>query len=123
MSINATGIAFVGYPVSDLDRAREFYGGLLGLNCTMDHDLGDGKAWIEYDIGNETLAISNAWPPSGESGPGAAFEVEDLEAALDTLREAGVEVSDVMESPGCRFALISDPDGNSITIHKHKTEL
>ena len=28
--------------------------------------------------------------------------------------------TEVMESPGCRFVIISDPDGNDITIHKHK---
>ena len=120
MGIGATEIAFVGYPVTDVDRARDFYERILGLTCTLDHGLGDGLVWIEYDIGASTLAISNAWPPSGQSGPGAALEVEDLDRAVSLLREAGVEFqTDVMASPSCRFVGIKDPDGNDLTLHQH----
>ncbi|NNE91289.1 MAG: VOC family protein [Verrucomicrobiales bacterium] len=123
MSIKVTDIAFVGYPVTELERARDFYERVLGLKCTLDHALEeDGKRWIEYDIGQSALAISNIWPPSGQSGPTAALEVDDLDGARETLQaEENVNVkSEVMESPGCRFFIIADPDGNDITIHQHK---
>jgi hypothetical protein len=82
-----------------------------------------GKYWIEYGIGNATLAISNAWDPSGMSGPSVALEVEDLDEAVSHLKQAGVVfVADHIESPVCDFALIADPDGNSITIHKRKSQ-
>lgn len=115
--------AFVGYPVSDVARARQFYEGALGLVPEMCHEI-DGMPevfWIEYNVGNLTLAISNAWPPSGQSGPSVALEVEDFEASIAELKEAGVRfAADRMESPVCHFALIADPDGNGITIHKRK---
>ena len=82
--IGVKEIAFVGYPVTDIERARDFYGRILGLECTMDHAIDDeGLRWIEYDIGESALAISNAWPPSGQSGPSAALEVEDIDAAVE----------------------------------------
>ena len=78
--IGVKAIAFVGYPVTDVDRAKDFYGRVLGLDCTMDHEVPEQRIrWIEYDIGAGTLAISNAWAPGGQSGPSAALEVEDLD--------------------------------------------
>ncbi|MCB1231010.1 MAG: VOC family protein [Verrucomicrobiae bacterium] len=124
--IGVKEIAFVGYPVTDLDRARDFYGRVLGLECTLDHPVGieteqgDAIRWIEYEIGNGAIAISNAWPPSGQSGPGAALEVADLDIAVERLRAEGVTFkTDVMASPSCRFVGIADPDGNDLTIHQH----
>lgn len=120
MSIGVKEIAFVGYPVTDLDRARDFYERILGLTCTMDHPIDDSLRWIEYNIGTSTLAISNAWPPSGTSGPGAALEVDDIDAAVERLRSEEVTFkTDVMASPSCRFVGIADPDGNDLTIHQH----
>jgi predicted enzyme related to lactoylglutathione lyase len=123
--INITEIAFIAYPVSDINRARDFYEKLLGLTPgEYDHELEDmpGKYWIEYEVGNVALAISNAWEPSGQSGPSVAFEVENLQDAVSYLKKAGVSfVAENIETPVCSFALITDPDGNAITIHKRKT--
>jgi predicted enzyme related to lactoylglutathione lyase len=122
MSIRVTGIPFVAYPASDLERSKDFYERILGLKCTMDHPLHEeGKRWIEFDVGSCAIAISNIMPTSSDSGVGAALEVEDLDAALDSLRAEKVTIkTEVMESPGCRFFIIADPDGNDITIHRHK---
>lgn len=122
MSIHVTAIPFVAYPATDLARSKDFYERIIGLKCTLDHELPEeGKWWIEYDIANSAIAISNIIPTNGESGVGAAFEVEDLDAALETLRAENVNIqTDVMESPGCRFFIVADPDGNDITIHQHK---
>lgn len=119
-----TEAAFIGYPVSDIPRARHFYEKVLGLRAgEVDHEIAGmpGKYWIEYDLGNVTLAISNSWEPSGQGGPALALEVEDLEAAVAALKDAGATfLVEMIESPVCRFALITDPDGNALTIHKRK---
>ncbi len=125
MSIGATGFAYVGYPVADLERSRHFYGEVLGLKCIHDEPLGTGgdQRWIEYEVGNETLAISNAWPPSGQSGPSVAIEVENLEAAMEHLRQSGVPIMlETLESPVCHMAVVLDPDGNAVTIHQLKSQ-
>lgn len=121
MKINE--IAFVGYPVTDLKRARAFYEGVLGLEIS--HSFGDveTEAWIEYDIAAGTLAIANGapdWKPSPQ-GAAAALEVEDFDAAIADLKAAGVQfIQEPFETPVCRMAIVSDPDGNSITVHKRK---
>jgi predicted enzyme related to lactoylglutathione lyase len=123
--INITEIAFIGYPVTEIKRARDFYEKLLGLvPGELDTELEGmpGKHWIEYEVGNVTFAISNAWEPSGQSGPSVAFEVENLEEAVSKLKRAGVTfLEENIDTPVCSFALVADPDGNAITIHKRKS--
>ena len=114
-------IAFVGYPITDVPRARHFYEKVLGLKPSLEHISPHG-CWIEYDIGTGTLAISNMWPPSGQSGPNMAFEVEDFDEAMTTLTtHEAPQTFGPMETGICRFAVFLDPDGNSFTIHQRKS--
>jgi len=115
-------IAFAAYPVTDMKRACKFYTETLGLEGSR--RFGDyNKAWVEYDVGPGTLAITNFsddWKPSSNDG-GAGLEVDDFNGAIDGLKKAGVKfVWEAQDTPVCRMALISDPDGNSICIHKRK---
>ncbi len=115
-------IAFTGYPVTDLKRARQFYEDALGLKVSR--TFGDDKVgWIEYDIGPGTLSIGNGapdWKPSAGGGA-VGLEVDDFQAALDGLKKKGVRFQDEpFDTPVCHMAVISDPDGNSLVIHKRK---
>ena len=49
-------IGFVAIPVTDISRARKFYEDVLGLEVS---DEMMGGKWIEYAIGDNTLAIAN----------------------------------------------------------------
>jgi predicted enzyme related to lactoylglutathione lyase len=113
-------IGFVAIPVTDMERARTFYEGVLGLK--QSGQFLDGK-WIEYGIGKDTLAIANVsdtWTPS-DQGTGAALEVEDFDAAIKTLKDAKVRfAAEPFETPVCHTAVVQDPDGNKLMIHKLK---
>ena len=118
MKIN--DIAFVGIPVTDMKRARAFYEGALGLQ--PDPEM-TGEHWTEYSIGEGTLAIAcvgEQWKPSNE-GTSAALEVENLEEAIARFEEGKITY-DKVDSPVCRMAIIEDPDGNKLIIHKLKSE-
>ena len=122
MSLKVTEVAFVGYPVTDLASSREFYEKVL--NLTPASVFGDEEgSWIEYEVGPHTLAITNMapdWNPSKDGG-GVALEVEDFDAAIAWLRSNHVVFRlRPVETPACHMALIADPDGNSICIHKRK---
>ena len=120
MRINA--IAFVGIPVTDIERARDFYERLLGLKIA--EEMMDGK-WIEYTVGDHTLAIANVgdqWKPS-DQGTSAALEVENFDQTIKTLRNKSVRfVAEPFETPCCHMAVVQDPDGNKLIIHKLKPE-
>jgi len=116
-------IAFTGYPVTDIARARAFYEGVLHLVSTVQFEH-EGRHWIEYDVGPATIAISNMaaekWKPSAD-GPSLAFEVEDFDASVQALRAAQIRFSlEPMDSGVCRMAIVLDPDGNSLAIHQRK---
>ena len=114
-------IAFTGYPVTDLKRARRFYEGVLQL--TPSHTFGDDTTgFIEYDIGPGTIAIGNGapeWKPNAGGGC-VTLEVENFEVALKTLDDKGVAHKPPMETPVCRMIMLADPDGNSLILHKRK---
>jgi len=115
-----TTIAFVGIPVTDMQRARQFYEGVLGLKPNPEMT---GEMWTEYSVGSGTLAIAcigEQWRPS-DQGTSAALEVESLEDAIARLEERKITF-DQHDSPVCRMAVLQDPDGNKLIIHKLKTE-
>ena len=120
MKIRAIG--FVAIPVTDMRKARGFYEGILGLNVA--EEMMGGK-WVEYGIGEDTLAIANVgehWTPS-DQGTGAALEVENFDEAIRNLRETNTKfAAEPFETPCCHMAVVQDPDGNKLMIHKLKPE-
>lgn len=118
-------IAFTGYPVTDIARARAFYETLLNLktSATFEHE---GRHWIEYEVGPTTIAITNMsqemWKPASD-GPCIALEVADFDVAIESLKTADVKFSvEPMDSGVCRLAVVHDPDGNAVAIHKRKPQ-
>jgi predicted enzyme related to lactoylglutathione lyase len=120
MKINAIG--FVAIPVTDVPQARKFYEEVLELKVS---DEMMGGKWIEYAVGENTLAIANVsdtWRPS-DQGTGAAFEVEDFDDAIKRLKDRHVRFAvEPFETPCCHMAVVQDPDGNKLIIHKLKSE-
>jgi predicted enzyme related to lactoylglutathione lyase len=116
-----TEIACAAYPVTDLPRARKFYEQTLRL--VPSRFMGPEETWVEYDLGAATLAIGSGvpeWKPSAGGGM-VALEVENFDEAIEHLISAGfAPFMGPFETPVCHLAVVSDPDGNSITIHKRK---
>jgi predicted enzyme related to lactoylglutathione lyase len=115
-------LAFVGIPVTDMKRARSFYEDVLGLKTS--EEMMSGR-WVEYAVGDDTLAIANvsdAWTPS-DQGTGTAFEVEDFDDAIKQLKDRHVRfAAERFETQCCHMAVVQDPDGNKLIIHKLKPE-
>jgi predicted enzyme related to lactoylglutathione lyase len=121
MPIKIKEVAFVFHPVTDIPRAREFYGKLLGLKADMDMEFAPGVCWIEYDVGGVALAISNAMPSQGTGGTSISLEVDDLDQALAAIKQAGVAVTiELTDFAPCRMFGINSPDGHAIVFHKRK---
>lgn len=84
-------------------------------------DLEDGF-WVGYEVGPHTLAIGKE-PFLKPSGDGAQLEVEvdDFEAFIKHHRRHKVPFAlEPVEMPGCRAAIVMDPDGNKLGIHQRK---
>ena len=113
-------VAFVGIPVEDMKRARAFYEGVLDLEVA--EEMGGGE-WVEYEAGGDTIAIARAndqFKPSGQ-GITVALEVKAFDAAIDKMKNAAIPFAlEPFESSVCHVAVVQDPDGNKIMIHKLK---
>ena len=113
-------IAFTVYPVTDMNRARTFYEGDLGLKTSIDFD---GK-WVEYELSGGCFALTTMMEgvsPSASAGGKIAFEVDDVDGMVETLRRKGVQVIiEPLSTPVCRMAVVLDPEGNGVILHKLK---
>ncbi|MDE1975541.1 MAG: VOC family protein [Patescibacteria group bacterium] len=121
-----TSFSFASYAVTDVKRARAFYEGVLGLKATSEFE-GDGYAFIEYNIGPDTLAIgmgAENFKP-GKTGATVALELDgDFDAAMKELKAKEVKflMDEPYDGPPCNMMLIEDPDGNQIMIHRRKAK-
>ena len=119
-------IAFVAYPVTEIERARGFYEGVLGLQPSRQF-AGEGYSWVEYDLGANTFAVAmmppGQWNPSAD-GPSVGLEVEEFDSAIAELKARSISFEvEAMETSVCRMAIIADPDGTKITIHKRHPQV
>jgi catechol 2,3-dioxygenase-like lactoylglutathione lyase family enzyme len=115
--IDVEGVDYIRIPVTDIERAKEFYGGVLGLPPGPSQ-LED---WVEYQAGNVTLAVMTPESHGDEFAPLTpstfALRVPDVAAAKASLETAGVEVAETWDSGVCNGAGFHDPDGNRILLH------
>ena len=108
------GVGPVGVPVTDQDRALEFYVGKLGFEKRRDMPFGSGR-WIEVaPPGSQTtIALVPAGVPTG-----IRLATSDATADHTTLQSGGVDVDpEVMRTPDAppMFSL-RDPDGNTLIL-------
>ena len=123
-----TRIAFTTYCVTDLERARKFYEGTLGLKI-----LGANDRMIDYAVGDDLFRIMESSlsvqveTPDAALGDGVqafepshhtAFEVENFAAVIEKLKAEGhpfVHAPEYRHS-GFAMAAIADPDGNWLIL-------
>jgi predicted enzyme related to lactoylglutathione lyase len=110
-------VAFIMYPVTDMDRSATFYTDVVGLKKS---GL-ESPAWIEFDVDGTTFGIGN-FEQVGVPGTAGSFalEVPDMTAAKAALEAKNVETAETFETPVCFISGFSDPDGNRIWLHQAK---
>jgi lactoylglutathione lyase len=116
-----TGIRAVGVPVTDQDRAVEFYVGVLGLEKRLDAAVEQfGGRWIEVASPGSATTIALV-PVRLGSATGVDTEIRlatvDAASLREDLRARGVAVDELLRWEGVppMFAL-RDPDGNRLEI-------
>jgi catechol 2,3-dioxygenase-like lactoylglutathione lyase family enzyme len=113
------GVQTVAVPVSDAQRALDFYTGVLGFEVRRDTHYGQGLRWIEVAPAGATTTIALAPPGGNPTGvdTGIRLTTNDCDAEHRALREAGAAVDDIMRWPGVppMFSL-HDPDGNTVYV-------
>jgi predicted enzyme related to lactoylglutathione lyase len=115
--IEVERVDFVGVPVRDAARAREFYGATLGLRERTAPD----DTWPEFETSNLTLGImepERIGRPFEPNPAPIALRVGDVEAARRRLEEAGIAFEgETIDTGVCHMAFFRDPDGNALMLH------
>jgi catechol 2,3-dioxygenase-like lactoylglutathione lyase family enzyme len=109
-----TRVGTVILPVSDQDRALEFYVGTLGFETRLDGSFGDGERWIE--VAPPGAATTIALVPQGSAaGIEVSFATEDAESDHAAMMAKGVEADAELIRMGegvPPMFTFRDPDGN-----------
>jgi catechol 2,3-dioxygenase-like lactoylglutathione lyase family enzyme len=118
-----TNLEVVSVPVSDQDRAKEFYVDKLGFAVQVDSSFGDGMRWVMLrPPGSATSITLVTWfgtMPAG-SMKGAVLGCDDLGKTLAELAARGVTFAEdeVQEAPWGRWKTFEDPDGNGWVLQQ-----
>lgn len=120
----------VPVPVSDVDRARDFYANQVGFH--LDHDVwpSEGVRVVQLTPPGSgcSIVIGVGLGEISEMQPGSVkglhLVVKRVAEVRDLLIGRGVAVSDIIDYPrGVRMAHFSDPDGNMWALQEFPAEL
>ena len=113
-------IELITVPVSDADRARDFYA-KVGWNIDHDHQVNDALRFIQVTPPGSACSIAFG-PGLTEQQPGTMkaiqLVIDDADAALAELTERGIEAEGVQDLSWGRFVSFSDPDGNTYSLQE-----
>src|SRR3954447_22841365 len=118
-----TKLGMVCIPVSDTDRAIEFYVGRLGLEKRVDVPFGGDYRWVEVAPPGSDTTIALAPPPPGKPAggmeTGIGLHTPDIDALHAELKARGVDVDaevSRMGDPVPPMFWLRDPDSNVLMV-------
>jgi predicted enzyme related to lactoylglutathione lyase len=106
-------------PVSDVDRAKEFYAEKAGFTVDHDHTVSESLRFVQLTPPGSPCSIAiGQGVIDSEPGTAAGMQlvVDDIDAARAELAGRGVDVSEVTRGPGGAFVFFKDPDGNRWSV-------
>ena len=117
-------LVHVRYMVDDVDAAIAFYTTHLGFTLNTSHapafaDVVRGR--LRLLLSGPTSSAGRPMPDGARPAPGGwnriHLLVDDIEAAVATLRAAGVPFrNDIVRGPGGQQILVQDPSGNVVEL-------
>jgi catechol 2,3-dioxygenase-like lactoylglutathione lyase family enzyme len=115
-------IELIHVPVTDVDRAKEFYVEKLGFNADHDHRVSDEVRFVQLTPPGSACSIAFGTGIGGSMQPGQQDSIQvvidDADAVLADLRAKGVDAEGVDEQAWGRFVTVTDPDGNRWTLQQ-----
>ncbi|MFJ8945714.1 VOC family protein [Streptomyces sp. NPDC102395] len=122
----------VPLPVSDIDRARDFYRDKAGFHVDIDQEVMPGMRIVQLTppgsgcsiaLGDSIWEMTKGPRPAPGSYQGLQLCVADIEAARAELVARGLDVSEPVrysEADGATFMYFTDPDGNGWSIQEYR---
>lgn len=114
-------LELVPVPVTDVDRAIDFYVNKVGFNLDHDHRVSETVRFVQLTPEGSACSIvigEGITEMKPGSQQGLQVVVDNTQSAYEELKKKGVEVSDVQEMPWGIFTFFSDPDGNMWSVQQ-----
>lgn len=113
-------ISIISIPVTDQQAAKEFYL-KLGFKLLVEAPF-DTYKWIQLAFpGQEAVSITLVtWFPNMPAGSinGFVIDTDDLDKEIEELTARGITVGRIDQTPWGKFAAVTDPDGNRMSLHQ-----
>ena len=109
-------------PVTDVDRSIDFYMNKVGFN--LDHDImpGNGMRIVQLTPPGSGCSIIFGTGMGSLAEPGSIknthLVVKDIERVRNQLFERGVEITEVTDMGGVKYAYFGDPDANTWALQE-----
>ncbi|MEY9886649.1 lactoylglutathione lyase [Catenulispora sp. MAP12-49] len=112
-----TDIGAVGIPVTDQDKALEFFTDTLGFEKRLDLRANQGFRWVTVAAPGARVSVALVAGGTVGQDTGIRFMVPDAEAEHTAMRGRGIEVGELLRWPGVPpMYEFKDPDGNRFEI-------
>ena len=121
MQINDWRIELIIVPVSDTDRAKEFYVDKLGWNADYDQRVSDTLRFVQVTPPGSACSIAfgdGLTDMTPGTMKGLQIVIPDADQALAHLTENGVDADGVADLGWGRFVRFTDPDGNGWSLQQ-----
>ena len=113
-------LELVAIPVTDIDRAKDFYV-RLGFNADHDHTVNEDLRFVQLTPPGSACSIcigkgiTDAQPGSVV---GMQVVVKDIEEAEREFKSRGIDISPIDDQAWGRFIYFADPDGNKWAVQE-----
>ncbi len=113
-------INLISIPVTDQQRAKEFYL-KFGFEIMVEAPMGPDQTWIQLCLPGNTVSVTLVnWfdkMPAG-SMQAMVIKTDDIANEIKELEAKGIKVGKIDETPWGKFASVTDPDGNGLSLHQ-----
>lgn len=115
-------VSVISVPVTDQDRARDFYVDALGFAVLFDNPVGPDMRWLHLTApGGGTAIVLATWLDDFAPGSlrGVFIDVADIDAQKTEMEGKGIAFEgEIQDTPFGRFLSFTDPDGNRLDLHE-----
>jgi len=121
MTTSQMKLELILVPVTDVDRARDFYTEKIGFHADFDQQVNENLRFVQLTPPGSAcsiaigMGITTMQPGSLE---GMLLVVSDVNASREELVKRGADVSEIDVQDWGSFVYFSDPDGNRWSLQQ-----
>lgn len=114
-------LELIPLPSKDVEKSKDFYMNIVGFNLDHDVEPGNGMRVIQLTPPGSACSIAigtGMGTENSEPVKNMHLVVSDIDSVRNTLLERGLQISEVNDMGGVKYAYFSDPTGNTWALQQ-----